>query len=158
VQHALTTTETGLGTLEHNLEMLVKPGMINASADPNQANSWNKGQAAAQPALTGIETLLHILSSISNGSGLGARVRNITTELSDILQKAATATQSLADALASTQDVTLVPGYNTIHALLPSQAQLDTLLNDLGLEEARKTLYQIAQELNAIASALKPGA
>ncbi|GAC1349202.1 MAG: hypothetical protein NVS4B9_22870 [Ktedonobacteraceae bacterium] len=158
MQNAVTTAATGLRAIEQNLENLVKPGLTTASADPQKADSWNKGQATTQPTLTGIETLLHIPFNIGGAGGLGSQVSKVTGELADILLKAATATQSLADTLASSQDVTAVPGDSTIQALLPSQAQLDALLNDLGLEQARKTLYQIAQELNALASGLKPGA
>lgn len=155
----VSTITNAIASLEQNLSDLAQPD------DTNLAN----GKATNQPVLNGIGTVLHILYGLTDGSGIGVALNQVGDELCAILQKAVAVVHALADACTTATDAV-----TAIHAarqkflgdldslsLLPDDPSgpLVSQLGDLlSTGNASKLFYEIAQELNAIASALKPGA
>lgn len=154
----VSTITNAIAALEQNLSDLAQPD------DTNLAN----GTATDQPVLNGIGTVLHILYGLTDGSGTGAVLNQVGDELYAILQQAIAVLHALADACTTAIDAVsaidaarqkFVGDLDSL-SLLPDDpsgplvAQLGDLLPT---GNASKLFYEIAQELNAIASALKPG-
>jgi methyl-accepting chemotaxis protein len=157
-----------IGTLEQDLTVF---------ASPNESGgSWKGGTATSTPLLSTVKTLLGDLTQLGSiGTAIGTVTGDIATALTDAADAlntiadaltsidaaaqgqgstSAQVLQALQNALAVTQS--LVPGSSSA---LTSGSQffgtLSSLLSDVGndVTKAATELYQIAQQLTALASA-----
>jgi hypothetical protein len=156
-----------IGTLEKDLTVFAVP------SDPG--GSWKDGTAAPTPLLATITALLGDLTSLGT---IGSAIATVNADIATALKDAATAITTVAGALttieasvpssSTTAQVlqalqnglavaqTLVPGSSSA---LTSGSQffgmLSSLLTDVGNDVTAATtqLYQIAQQLDALATA-----
>jgi hypothetical protein len=155
-----------LNTLEQDLEALATPAVSPAGADITQPGSWAAGQASSTTTLNAISTALNILNSISDGSGIGTTVSNVSGKLASLLQDVSTALTKLADKLVSGLNVSqalqaaiseLTPGGNAVKLLTQIQQDAQDLqsLIDAVQADANQTcidLYKIAQQFTTLAT------
>lgn len=162
-----------LNTLEQDLEALATPAVSPAGADVTKPASWAAGQASSTTTLNIISTAINVLYSISDGSGIGTTMSNVSGKLASLLKDVSTALTKLADALTkladkpvADQDVEqalkdaiteLPPGGNAVKLLTQVQQDAQDLqsLIDAVKADANQTcidLYKIAQQFTALAT------
>jgi hypothetical protein len=156
-----------LGNVELDIEALAVPTATGAVTSPG---SWTAGPATPTMVLTVIATALNILYTISDGSGIGTTMSNVSGKLASLLQDTATALVKLSDNLGSATDVNtaltaaiaaLPASGNAAQLLTQCQndvADLQSQVDAVGVQQIQIDLYKMAQELNAIGKALTPGA
>ena len=88
-----------LNSFEQDIKALAVPAVSPSGSDVSQPGNWKGGQAADTTTLTIISTALNILYSISDGSGIGTTISNVSSKLASLLQDRATALKALADNL-----------------------------------------------------------
>ena len=155
-----------LNTLEQDLEALATPAVSPAGANVTQPASWAAGQASSTTTLNIISTAINVLYSISDGSGIGTTMSNVSGKLASLLQDVSTALTKLADKLVADRDVKqalqaaiteLPPGGNAVKLLTQVQQDKQDLqsLRAAVQADANQTcidLYKIAQQFTALAT------
>lgn len=165
-----------LGNVELDIEALAVPIATGAVTSPG---SWTAGPATPTTVLTVIATALNILYTISDGSGIGTTMSNVSGKLASLLQDTATALVKLADNLvpvttgttaltvvttALTAAIAALPvGGNAAQLLTQCKqdvADIQSLADAVqaNVNQTQIDLYKMAQELNAIGKAFTPGA
>jgi hypothetical protein len=156
-----------IGTLEKDLTVFAVPS--------NAGGSWKDGTAAQTDLLSTIKVLLGDLAGLGT---IGSAIAAVNGDIATALQDAATAITTVADALttieskvpsgSSTAQVlqALQNGLAVAQSLVPGSSPaltsgsqffgtLSSLLTDVGNDVTTATtqLYQIAQQLTALATA-----
>lgn len=157
-----------IGTLEQDLTVFATPVETNGT--------WKGGTATSTTLLTSIQTLMTTLANLQGG--IGQAVGTINGDVATALTDAATALNTIADGLASIEQTvpagstpaqvlqalqnaltvgqTLLPGSSSaLSSVSQFFGMLSSLLTDVGndITQASTQLYQIAQQLTAIATA-----
>jgi hypothetical protein len=156
-----------IGTLEKDLTVFAVPA--------ESSGSWKGGTAAPTLLLATITTLMSDLAGLGS---IGSAIATVNSDIATALKDAATAINTVADALttiegsvpsgSSTAQVlqALQNGLAVAQSLVPGSSSaltsgsqffgtLSSLLTDVGndVTQATTQLYQIAQQLEALAGA-----
>jgi hypothetical protein len=154
-----------IGTLEQDLSAFAVP-------QESSGGSWKGGRANPTPLLTTIQALLGDLAALGS---IGSAIATVNADIATALGDASTAITLVADTLSSVEANVQAPatpatalqnGLAVAQSLMPGSSPaltsgsqffgtLSTLLADVGndVDQATTQLYQIAQQLTALATA-----